>query len=187
MILFLNVTAGIGVLGQASAISQEMFPGRVTTVAAAGFVGLMSLFNMGGRFFWSSVFGLSGSPKHLLHLLQLRRGALRSRAEDRRNGQRHVVRHCVRIDIQYVRRGICHHTGLFERHVRHEIRRSDSRNVAHGLGLRAGIASTVLVNYIREYNVNHGVAKAQAYNTTMYVMAALLVVGFICDLIVPPR
>ena len=31
-----------------------MFPGRVSPIAAAGFVGLMSLFNMGGRFFWAS-------------------------------------------------------------------------------------------------------------------------------------
>ena len=54
-VLCLNVTAGIGVLGQALAMSQEMFPGRITAVAAAGFVGLMSLFNMGGRFFWASV------------------------------------------------------------------------------------------------------------------------------------
>ena len=53
-VLCLNVTAGIGVLGQASAMSQEMFPGHITAVAAAGFVGLMSLFNMGGRFFWAS-------------------------------------------------------------------------------------------------------------------------------------
>src|SRR5215475_13771437 len=54
-VLCLNVTAGIGVLGQASAMSQEMFPGHITPVAAAGFVGLMSLFNMGGRFFWASI------------------------------------------------------------------------------------------------------------------------------------
>src|SRR5580658_4139343 len=38
-ILCLNVTAGIGVIGQASAMSQEMFPGHVSAVAAAGFVG----------------------------------------------------------------------------------------------------------------------------------------------------
>ena len=31
-----------------------MFPGNITAVAAAGFVGLMSLFNMLGRFFWAS-------------------------------------------------------------------------------------------------------------------------------------
>jgi MFS family permease len=54
VVLCVNVTAGIGVLSQASAMSQEMFPGEVSAVAAAGFVGLMSLFNMGGRFFWAS-------------------------------------------------------------------------------------------------------------------------------------
>src|SRR5690242_20625634 len=59
-VLCLNVTAGIGVLGQASAMSQEMFPGRITAEAAAGFVGLMSLFNMGGRFFWASTSDLIG-------------------------------------------------------------------------------------------------------------------------------
>ena len=55
MVLLLNVTAGIGILGQASAMSQEMFKGRITPAAAAGFVGLLSLFNMAGRFFWSSI------------------------------------------------------------------------------------------------------------------------------------
>ena len=53
----------------------------------------------------------------------------------------------------------------------------------HGLLLTAwsmaGIFGPVLVNYIREYNVTHGVAPALAYNVTMYVMAGLLVIGFI--------
>jgi hypothetical protein len=48
----------------------------------------------------------------------------------------------------------------------------------------AGIFGPVLVNYIRQYNISHGVAAAQAYNLTMYVMAALLVVGFICNFFV---
>ena len=47
----------------------------------------------------------------------------------------------------------------------------------HGMLLTAwsaaGIFGPVLVNYIREYNVTHGVPKAQAYNTTMYIMAGL--------------
>jgi MFS family permease len=55
----------------------------------------------------------------------------------------------------------------------------------HGLLLTAwsmaGIFGPVIVNYMRAYNVAHGVPKAQAYNTTMYVMAVLLVVGFICN------
>src|SRR5690349_7450444 len=50
VVLCMNVTAGIGVLEQASPMVQEMFKGRVTPDAAAGFVGLLSLFNMGGRF-----------------------------------------------------------------------------------------------------------------------------------------
>jgi hypothetical protein len=53
-VLCLNVSAGIGVLGQASAMSQEMFKGHVTAIAASGLVGLFSLFNMAGRFIWSS-------------------------------------------------------------------------------------------------------------------------------------
>ena len=55
VVLCMNVTAGIGVLGQASPMIQEIFSGRVTASAAAGFVGLLSLFNMGGRFVWASV------------------------------------------------------------------------------------------------------------------------------------
>src|SRR3984885_11008977 len=53
-VLCMNVTAGIGVLGQASPMIQEMFTGRVTAAGAAGFVGLLSLFNMAGRIFWAS-------------------------------------------------------------------------------------------------------------------------------------
>jgi hypothetical protein len=48
----------------------------------------------------------------------------------------------------------------------------------------AGIFGPVLVNYIRQYQIDHGVPKAQAYNVTMYVMAALLLVGFFCNLFV---
>src|SRR4029077_18265665 len=55
VVLCFNVTAGIGVLGQASAMIQEVFKDRITASAAAGFVGLLSLFNMGGRFFWASL------------------------------------------------------------------------------------------------------------------------------------
>ena len=48
----------------------------------------------------------------------------------------------------------------------------------------AGIFGPVLVNYIREYNITHGVPKAQAYNVTMYIMAGLFVIGFICNLLI---
>src|SRR5690349_2714097 len=55
VVLCFNVTAGIGILGQASAMIQEVFKGSVSASAAAGFVGLLSLFNMAGRFLWASL------------------------------------------------------------------------------------------------------------------------------------
>ena len=54
LVLALNVTAGIGILEQASPMIQDLFHGQVSAVAAAGFVGVLSLFNMGGRFVWAS-------------------------------------------------------------------------------------------------------------------------------------
>ena len=50
----------------------------------------------------------------------------------------------------------------------------------------AGILGPVLVNYLREYQIDHGVEKAVAYDKTMYVLAGLLILGFICNLLVRP-
>jgi hypothetical protein len=50
----------------------------------------------------------------------------------------------------------------------------------------AGVLGPVLVNYIRDYQLDHGVAKAQAYSLTMYILAGLLALGFICNLLVKP-
>jgi hypothetical protein len=50
----------------------------------------------------------------------------------------------------------------------------------------AGVLGPVLVNYIREAQINHGVPKYQAYNVTMYIMAALLVIAFFANLAVKP-
>lgn len=50
----------------------------------------------------------------------------------------------------------------------------------------AGVLGPVLVNYLRQYQIDHGVAKADAYNFTMYVLAGLLVVGFFSNLAVRP-
>ncbi len=55
LMLFLNTTAGIGILEQASPMLQNLFSGRVTALEAGGFVGVLSLFNMGGRVLWSSL------------------------------------------------------------------------------------------------------------------------------------
>jgi MFS family permease len=71
--LFCNVTAGIGILEQASPMIQDFFreggTSTVTVAAAGGFVGLLSLFNMAGRFAWSSTSDVIGrKPIYMLYL-----------------------------------------------------------------------------------------------------------------------
>jgi MFS family permease len=50
----------------------------------------------------------------------------------------------------------------------------------------AGVLGPVLVNYIREYQIKSGVPKAQAYSVTMYIMCALLAIGFLCNFFMRP-
>ena len=50
----------------------------------------------------------------------------------------------------------------------------------------AGVFGPVLVNYIRQFQIDHGIPKNQAYNVTMYIMAGLLVIGFFANLAVKP-
>jgi hypothetical protein len=50
----------------------------------------------------------------------------------------------------------------------------------------AGVLGPVLVNYIRRYQIDHGVPKAQAYSITMYIMCGLLLIGFLCNVAMRP-
>jgi MFS family permease len=73
IVLFCNVTAGIGILEQASPMIQDFFRedgvSSVAVAAAAGFVGLLSLFNMAGRFVWSSTSDIIGrKPMYVVYL-----------------------------------------------------------------------------------------------------------------------
>ncbi len=73
VVLFCNVTAGIGILEQASPMIQDFFrEGGETTVAAAaagGFVGVLSICNMAGRFVWSTTSDVVGrKPIYMLFL-----------------------------------------------------------------------------------------------------------------------
>ena len=182
-VLCLNVTAGIGVLGQASAMSQEMFPGKVTVTAAAGFVGLLSLFNMGGRFFWASISDLIGRKATYMVFFAL--GVLLYAAVPTTgiigNLGLFVLCFCVIMSM---------YGGAFATIPAYLRDMFGTRYVGaiHGMLLTAwstaGIVGPVLVNYIRQYNVEHGIATRDAYNITMYLMSVLLVVGFFCNLAV---
>jgi hypothetical protein len=184
-VLCLNVTAGIGVLGQASAMSQEMFPGKVTPVAAAGFVGMMSLFNMGGRFFWASTSDYIGRKNTYFVFFVLGTILYTLVPQTGEMGSVPLFVCCFLVIISMYGGGF----STVPAYLR-DMFGTRYVGAIHGLLLTAwsmaGIFGPVLVNYIREYNITHGVAKAAAYNTTMYVMAVLLIVGFICNLLVKP-
>ena len=73
IVLFCNVTAGIGILEQASPMIQDFFRDNgvsaVSVAAAGGFVGVLSLFNMAGRFAWSSTSDVIGrKPIYMVYL-----------------------------------------------------------------------------------------------------------------------
>jgi len=179
-VLCLNVTAGIGVLGQASAMSQEMFPGHVTAVAAAGFVGLMSLFNMGGRFFWASMSDFLGRRNTYFVFFALGTVLYALVPHTGKIGSVSLFVLAFLIIISMYGGGFSTVPAYLK-----DMFGTRYVGAIHGMLITAwsiaGIFGPVLVNYIRAYNVAHGVPKAQAYNTTMYLMAVLLVIGFICN------
>jgi len=185
LVLCLNVTAGIGVLGQASVMIQEMFKGSVTPAAAAGFVGLLSLFNMGGRFFWSSASDYLGRKNtyFVFFVLGACLYSLVPTMGQLGNMALFVLLYALIMSM---------YGGGFSTIPAYLADIFGTRYVGgiHGRLLTAwataGVLGPVLVNYIREFQIDQGIAKAEAYNVTMYIMAGILVLGFICNLLIKP-
>jgi MFS family permease len=184
-VLFLNVTAGIGVLGQASPMIQEFFPGRITPAAAAGFVGLLSLANMLGRFLWSSTSDKIGRKPTYMIFFALGAVLYFSVPTAGRLGSVGLFVTLYAVILSMYGGGFA----TIPAYLR-DMFGTVQVGAIHGRLLTAwsaaGIAGPALVNYIREYQIAHGVAKAASYNTTMYIMAGLLIVGFICNALVRP-
>jgi MFS family permease len=184
-VLFLNVTAGIGVLGQASAMIQEVFPGRITAPAASGFVGLLSLANMIGRFFWSSTSDKIGRKPTYMIFFALGALLYLTVPTAARLGSVVLFVSLYVVILSMYGGGFA----TIPAYLR-DLFGTMHVSAIHGRLLTAwstaGVVGPVLVNYIREYQLAHGVASAASYNTTMYIMAALLVGGFIANSLVRP-
>jgi len=201
-VLMLNVTAGIGILGMASPLLQEVFGGQLIGVTAsfdqltpaqlgqiatiaAGFTGLLSLFNIAGRIFWASLSDRLGRKMTyaVFFLLGIALYSSIPWTAATVNLALFVAFFCVALSM---------YGGGFATVPAYLADLFGTRMVGaiHGRLLRAwstaGVLGPVLVNYIRDYQIDHGVARAQAYSLTMFILAALLAAGFICNLLIKP-
>jgi MFS family permease len=202
-VLCLNVSAGIGVIGMASPMIQEVFGGRLiglpgvalkdlteapraqlATIGAA-FAALLSVFNIAGRISWASLSDYIGRKRTYFIFFALGTAlyALAPFAGRIGNVTLFVVLFCIILTM---------YGGGFATIPAYlaDIFGTQFVGAIHGRLLTAwsaaGILGPVLVNYIREYQIKQGVPAAQAYNVTMYVLAGLLVLGFFCNLAVRP-
>jgi MFS family permease len=201
-VLCLNVSAGIGVLGMASPMLQEVFGGRLLgldigfdqlnadqkkqiAAIAAGFTGLLSLCNIGGRIAWASASDKFGRKVTyaIFFVLGLALYAATPFAASTGSVSLFVLLFAVIISM---------YGGGFATIPAYlaDIFGTHHVGAIHGRLLTAwstaGVLGPVLVNYIREYQLAAGVPREAAYNQTMYVLAGLLLLGLVCDLLVRP-
>jgi MFS family permease len=186
LVLCLNVSAGIGIIGAASPMLQETFGGQLlsrpelayldikkdaafaATAAAvgAGFVGLISLFNIFGRIAWASSSDKLGRKATYFIFFVLGAGlyVLASFAAEWKILALFVGCFCV-IGTQFV-------------------------GAIHGRLLTAwstaGILGPVVVNYLHDTRLAEGIAPDQIYGPIFYILAGMLVLGFVANLLVRP-
>jgi MFS family permease len=203
VVLCMNVSAGIGVLGMASPMLQEIFAGSLidqpgvkfnalsteqgaaVAVIAAGFTGLLSLFNIGGRFFWASLSDYIGRKNtyYMFFLLGIALYALAPTFADMGSQLLFVAAFCIILSM---------YGGGFATVPAYLADMFGTQFVGaiHGRVLTAwstaGIIGPVVVNYIREAQLAAGVAQDHLYNTTMYILCAMLIVGLICNHLIRP-
>lgn len=202
LVLCLNVSAGIGVIGMASPMLQEVFGGRLlgnatpfekltadelARVAAmgAGFTGLLSLFNILGRFFWSSISDWLGrkTTYGLFFLLGLL--LYTSVPALGRTGAIGLFCSVFCLILTMYGGGFAAIPAYLA-----DLFGTGFVGAIHGRLLTAwsvaGILGPALVNSLNEQQIRAGVPRAAAYDQTMLLLAGLLAVGFVCNSLVRP-
>src|ERR1700722_9335355 len=202
-VLCLNVSAGIGVIGMASPMLQEIFAGKLiglpdvgfnaltvaqkATIAgiAAGFTGLLSLFNIGGRFFWASLSDKISRKNtyYCFFVLGIILYALAPTFATMGSKLLFVGAFCIILSM---------YGGGFATVPAYLADMFGTQFVGaiHGRLLTAwstaGIIGPVVVNYIREFQLAAGVPRDQLYNFTIYILCGMLIIGLICNFLVKP-
>jgi MFS family permease len=202
MVLCMNVSAGIGVIGMASPMLQEVFGGaligipakfgeldkdqlKAIATVAAGFTALLSLFNIGGRFFWASLSDKMG--RKITYIVFFVLGGLMYFSVPGSAAAGSIVlfvgAFCVILSM---------YGGGFATVPAYlaDIFGTQMVGAIHGRLLTAwataGVLGPVVVNYMREYQLGLGIPREQVYNQTMYILVGMLLVGLVCNLLVRP-
>jgi len=201
-VLCMNVSAGIGVIGMSSPMLQEVFGGQLIGIdktyveldkaelssiatVAAGFTALLSLFNIGGRFFWASLSDLM-SRKMTYFVFFVVGGLLYISVPGSAmagNKLLFVAAFCIILSM---------YGGGFATIPAYlaDLFGTQMVGAIHGRLLTAwataGILGPVIVNYMREYQLKLGIPREQVYNQTMLILAAMLMIGLICNLLIRP-
>jgi MFS family permease len=183
IVLCMNVSAGIGIIGQASPMIQDMF--HVSAAAGAGYVGLLSLCNLCGRFLWSSISDLTGrKPVYCIYFIL---GVALYMSVPWTQGGGHVTLFVLVTGLILTMYGGGFAT--IPAYLR-DLFGSYEVGAIHGRLITAwsmaAILGPQLVDRLSKSNKDAGMNPALAYNSVFYLMVGLLVVGLIANLLVRP-
>src|SRR4029079_11816733 len=202
-VLCLNVWAGIGIIGMASPMLQEIFGGKLIghpelgfnalsgdqkvaiAAIAAGFAGLLSLFNIGGRFFWASLSDYIGRKNTYYTFFILGIALYASAPFFAQIGNKLLFVGAFCIILSMYGGGFATVPAYLA-----DMFGTQMVGAIHGMLLTAwsaaGIFGPVIVNYLREYQLDHGVPRAQVYDITAYILCGLLAIGVILNWMIKP-
>jgi MFS family permease len=188
VVLFCNVTAGIGILEQASPMIQDFFrdggTSSVTVAAAGGFVGLLSLFNMTGRFVWSSTSDLIGRrPIYMVYLgVGMVLYALLAAVGHAATGLFVLLAGVI---LSFYGGGFATVPAYLR-----DLFGTFQVGAIHGRLLTAwsaaGIAGPLIVNGFLDAQGKPGTLTATAYRPALFTMVGVLAVGFVANLLIRP-
>ncbi|SDY26349.1 Na+/melibiose symporter [Modestobacter sp. DSM 44400] len=188
VVLFCNVTAGIGILEQASPMIQDFFrtgqSSLVAPAAATGFVGLLSLFNMGGRFVWSSTSDYLGRKGiYMIYLgvglvLYVLLATLGSTAT-------WLFVLLAALIISFYGGGFATAPAYLR-----DLFGTYQVGAIHGRLLTAwaaaGVAGPLIVNRVLDTQGTPGELVAGNYRPALFIMVGLLAIGFVANLLIKP-
>ncbi|MCE4554182.1 OFA family MFS transporter [Pelomonas cellulosilytica] len=202
VVLCMNVSAGIGVIGMASPMLQEVFGGsligvpakfveldkaQLATIAgvAAGFTALLSLFNIGGRFFWASLSDKLGRKMTYVVFFVLGGLLYASIPSSAAAGSTLLFVGAICVILSMYGGGFATVPAYLA-----DLFGTQMVGAIHGRLLTAwataGILGPVVVNYMRDYQLGLGLPREQVYNQTMYILVGMLAVGLVANLMVKP-